>query len=207
MRKLLFVGLLIVCSLKVEAVQNLYNEIGLNGVMSHELFEKGMKGYTKIDKTKPIITFIDFSKPSIEKRLYVVDLEKKKLLFNTYVSHGRNSGGNFATEFSNQSGSYKSSLGFFLTKGTYQGKNGYSLRLGGLENGINDKAEARAIVVHGAKYSNEEVIKQNGRLGRSLGCPALPTVLSREIIDTIKNGSVLFIYANDKNYFDKSVIL
>lgn len=206
MRKLLFIGLLIVYSLKVEAAQNLYKEIGLGGVMSYELFEKGMKGYTKIDKTRSIITFIDFSKPSIEKRLYVVDLENKKLLFNTYVSHGRNSGGNFATQFSNQSGSYKSSLGFFLTKNTYQGKNGYSLRLGGLEKGINDKAEARAIVIHGAKYSNEEVIKQNGRLGRSLGCPALPTALSREIIDTIKGGSVLFIYANDNEYLDKSTI-
>lgn len=207
MKNLLIALLLTISSINSHAANNLYREIGLEGVMSYELFEKGMKGYEKINKSRPIITFIDFTKPSIEKRLYVIDLENKKLLYNTFVSHGRNSGENYATQFSNQSGSNKSSLGFFLTTNTYQGKNGYSLRLSGLEQGINDKAEARAIVIHGANYSNPEIIKSNGRLGRSLGCPALPTKLSREIIDTIKNGSVLFIYANDHNYFNKSKIV
>lgn len=206
MKNGLIILLLTLCSLNSHAADKLYQEIGLEGVMSHELFEKGVKGYQKIGKSRPIITFIDFSKPSVEKRLYVIDMEKKKLLYNTYVSHGKNSGENYATQFSNQSGSNKSSLGFFLTTTTYQGKNGYSLRLSGLEQGINDKAEARAIVIHGASYSNPEIIKSNGRLGRSLGCPALPTKLSREIIDTIKNGSVLFIYANDNDYLNKTMI-
>lgn len=207
MKNVLIALLLVFSSIVSHAASNLYHEIGLEGVMSYELFEKGMKGYQKIDKNRPIITFVDFTKPSIEKRLYVIDLEKKKLLYNTYVSHGKNSGENYATKFSNQSGSNKSSLGFFLTTNTYQGKNGYSLRLSGLEQDINDKAEARAIVIHGASYSNPEIIKSNGRLGRSLGCPALPTKLSREIIDTIKDGSVLFIYANDYDYLNKSKIM
>lgn len=207
MRRVLIILLLSIYAVNSHAVNPLYNTIGLQGVMSYDLFEKGMKGYDKIDKKRTIITFIDFTKPSVEKRLYVIDLEKKKLLYNTYVSHGRNSGGNYATQFSNQLGSNKSSLGFFLTTGTYQGKNGYSLRLSGLEQGINDRAEARAIVIHGASYSNPNTIAANGRLGRSLGCPALPMALSREIIDVIKNGSVLFIYAEDSDYLNRSTMI
>lgn len=207
MRRVLIILLLSIYAVNSHAVNPLYNTIGLQGVMSYDLFEKGMKGYDKIDKKRTIITFIDFTKPSVERRLYVIDLEKKKLLYNTYVSHGRNSGGNYATQFSNQLGSNKSSLGFFLTTGTYQGKNGYSLRLSGLEQGINDRAEARAIVIHGASYSNPNTIAANGRLGRSLGCPALPMALSREIIDVIKNGSVLFIYAEDSDYLNRSTMI
>lgn len=209
MRNLLLILILFIVSIRSNAStpMQLYSEIGLDGVMSYDLFEKGMKGYDKIDNNSSIITFIDFTKSSVEKRLFVIDLTHKKLLYNTYVSHGRNSGEMYANSFSNKSGSYQSSLGFYVTKGTYQGKNGYSLRLDGLEKGINDNALERAIVIHGAKYSNPETIKQNGRLGRSLGCPALPTHISKEIIDTIKNGSVLFIYANNSSYREKSLLL
>ena len=184
--------------------EQLYNQIGLKDVMPYELFKRGVDGYNKIDKKKDIITFIDFSKASSDERIYVIDIQNKVLLYKTYVSHGKNSGGNYATSFSNQEGSFKSSLGFFLTTDTYQGKNGYSLKLDGLEENINDNAEKRYIVMHGAKYSNPSTIKYSGRLGRSLGCPALPQSISNEIIDVIKGGSVLFIYADNSDYLSKS---
>ena len=184
--------------------EQLYNQIGLKDVMPYELFKRGVDGYNKIDKKKDIITFIDFSKASSDERIYVIDIQNKVLLYKTYVSHGKNSGGNYATSFSNQEGSFKSSLGFFLTTDTYQGKNGYSLKLDGLEENINDNAEKRYIVMHGAKYSNPSTIQYSGRLGRSLGCPALPQSISNEIIDVIKGGSVLFIYADNRDYLSKS---
>ena len=158
------------------------------------------------EKSKSILTLIDFTKPSTEKRLFVFDMEQKKMLYSSVVSHGKNSGENYATSFSNEVGSYKSSLGFYLTGNTYQGRNGYSLLLDGLEKGINDRARERAIVVHGAAYANPSVCK-SGRLGRSFGCPALPQALTKPIINTIKGGSVLFIYANNKEYMAKSSIL
>ena len=141
-----------------------------------------------------------------QKQLYVFDIDKKELLYSSVVSHGKNSGENYATSFSNQTGSYKSSLGFYLTENTYQGKNGYSLILNGLEKGINDKAKERAIVVHGAAYANPSVIA-SGRLGRSFGCPALPQTVTKPIINTIKDGSVMFIYANNANYLAQSSFL
>lgn len=189
---------------KINAKQ-LYNQIGLANIMPYELFEKGIYGYNKIEgKKKPIITFIDFSQASSDERMYVIDVQNKILLYETHVSHGRNSGDNYAISFSNEKGSFKSSLGFFLTSDTYYGQNGYSLKLRGMEEDINDNAEKRYIVVHGAKYSNPSKIKNNGRLGRSLGCPALPQAVSVKIIDTIKNGSVLFIYANNSDYLSRS---
>ncbi|MEG1586496.1 MAG: murein L,D-transpeptidase catalytic domain family protein [Bacteroidales bacterium] len=169
--------------------------------INYMAFSQAIEGYNKItNHKKDILTLIDFSKPSTEERLYVLDLKNKKLLFKTHVAHGRNSGANYATSFSNKSGSYKSSLGFYLTAETYQGKNGYSLKLDGLENGVNDKARERAIVIHGAAYANPVSVKSAGRLGRSLGCPALPQKLNKPVIDTIKDGSVLFIYAKDDTY-------
>lgn len=126
---------------------------------------------------------------------YVVDVNKKKLIYNTYVAHGVNSGKKTATQFSNVVNSRKTSLGTFLTDTTYYGSNGYSLRLDGLSSGLNDKARERYIVVHGADYANPSFIKKNGYLGRSWGCPALPQKLSREIIDTIKGGSVIYASA------------
>jgi len=188
--------------------QELYSELELIGKVDYVAFEQAMEGYKKIDaKKKNIITLIDYSKPSTEERLFVIDLERKKLLFSSLVAHGKNSGGNYATSFSNKNGSYKSSLGFFITENTYKGKNGYSLVLNGLEKDINDNAKKRAIVIHGASYSNPSVITSGGRLGRSLGCPALPEAINKEIINTIKDGSILYIYANNKKYLAKSEIL
>ncbi|MDR2914898.1 MAG: murein L,D-transpeptidase catalytic domain family protein [Tannerella sp.] len=189
-------------------IYKLYNEIGLSKIVNYDAFEQAIAGYSKIEgRKKDILTLIDFTKPSTEKRLYVVDIKNKKLLFVSHVSHGRNSGNNYATSFSNKNGSYKSSLGFYLTENTYQGKNGYSLILNGLEKNINDKARERAIVMHGAPYANPSVIKSAGRLGRSLGCPALPEAISKSIIDTIKGGSLLYIYANNIDYLAQSSIL
>lgn len=186
----------------------LYQDMQLENIIHYQAFRQAMLGYNRINrKKKEIITLIDFSKPSTEKRFYVLDLKHKKLLFHTWVSHGKNSGDNYATSFSNENGSHKSSLGFYITENTYRGKNGYSLILDGLEKGINDQAKARAIVIHGAPYSNPSVLASGGRLGRSFGCPALPQALSKEIINTIKEGSLLFIYANSTRYLSQSSIL
>lgn len=193
---------------EVSGCRQLYQEMKLEGVVNYTAFEQAITGYNRIDeKSKEILTLIDFSKPSTEERFYVFDMRHKKLLFTSLVSHGKNSGGKYATSFSNENGSLKSSLGFFLTENTYQGKNGYSLVLNGLEKGINDRAKERAIVIHGAAYSNPSVIASSGRLGRSFGCPALPQAVSKPIINTIKNGSLLYIYANNQNYLSYSPIL
>ena len=186
----------------------LYTEMELNAKVNEEAFALAVAGYEKItERKRNILTLIDFSKPSTEERLFVFDMEKKKLLFSSVVAHGKNSGNNWATHFSNKNGSHQSSLGFYLTQHTYQGRNGYSLILEGLEEGINDQARNRAIVVHGAAYANPSIIKQNGKLGRSFGCPALPEKLNKPIIDAIKGGSVLYIYAKDKNYFTQCKFL
>ena len=187
---------------------SLFNSMDLEGVVNWKAFQQAVAGYNKIaDRKREVLTLIDFSKPSTEKRLFVFDMKEHKLLYSSLVSHGRNSGSNWATSFSNENGSYKSSLGFYLTESTYQGKNGYSLILEGLEKGINDHARQRAIVVHGAAYANPSVIRGGGRLGRSLGCPALPQELARPIIDAIKGGSVMYIYAEKDDYLAKSSIL
>lgn len=185
----------------------LFEEMQLGGVVNFLAFRQAVQGYNKIEqKNKPVLTLIDFTKPSTEKRLFVFDMKERKLLYSSVVSHGKNSGENYATSFSNEVGSYKSSLGFYLTGSTYQGRNGYSLLLDGLEKGINDRARERAIVIHGAAYANPSVTR-SGRLGRSFGCPALPQAVTKPIINTIKGGSVLFIYANNKDYMAKSTIL
>lgn len=186
----------------------LYQEMALEGKVSYVPFSQAVQGYRKIQqRRRDILTLIDFSKPSTEPRLYVFDMKQRKILYTSVVAHGRNSGGNYATSFSNENGSYKSSLGFYLTESTYQGKNGYSLILNGLEKGVNDRARERAIVVHGAAYANPSVARNGGRLGRSLGCPAVPEKLSRPIIDAIKGGSVLYIYASVPEYLAQSAIL
>lgn len=186
----------------------LYDEIGLEGKLKFEAFDKAMIGYENLNfKNKDIITVIDFTLPSTEKRMFVIDMKNKKVLFHTIVSHGRNSGEKYATAFSNRHGSYQSSLGFYTTENTYQGGNGYSLVLNGLEKGINDQAKARAVVIHGADYCSQAVIRATGRLGRSYGCPALPRELNKPIINTIKNGSMVFIYAEDPSYMASSQIL
>lgn len=185
----------------------LYQEMQLGDIINFDAFEQALSGYEKINSPKEILTLIDFSKPSTEERLYVLDMKQKKMLYASHVSHGQNSGANYATSFSNDIGSYKSSLGFYMTEGTYTGRNGYSLVLEGLEKDINDKAKERAIVIHGASYTNPAFISSMGRLGRSHGCPALPASLTQPIINTIKGGSLLFIYANSPDYQKNSPIL
>jgi hypothetical protein len=140
--------------------------------------------------------------------LYVIDLKNKKLLFNTYVAHGRNTGSEYAKNFSNEEGSYKSSLGFYITENPVIGSHtGFSLILDGVEKGINDHAGKRAIIIHGAEYVTESFIKKYGQLGRSMGCPALPPDLNKPIIESIKGGTCLFIYNSDDKYIQSSSLL
>jgi hypothetical protein len=156
---------------------------------------------------KQMLTIIDYSKPSTERRLWVVDVRTGKVLFNTWVSHGKNSGDLMATSFSNQPGSLKSSIGVFLTDQPYMGHNGYSLRLSGLEAGINDHAFSRAIVVHGAWYVQPDVIKKYGQIGRSWGCPAVNPKEAGPLINTIKNSTLVVVYYPDKNWLNHSTFL
>ncbi len=177
-----------------------------------ELLQAALSGYELLKEEHTInrpevITIIDFSLPSNKERLWVLDLVEAKVLYHCLVSHGRNSGEIIAKNFSNKPGSYSSSPGFYSTGETYLGKHGLSLALDGLEKGINDKARERAIVIHGADYVSPEFIKKYGRLGRSLGCPAVPIELSKEIIETIKGGSCLFVYAPSEDYLSNSHIL
>lgn len=153
------------------------------------------------------LTVIDFSRPSRQKRLWVYDLRTKELLFHELVSHGRNSGDDLATQFSNVAESNQSSIGLFRTAETYIGKHGYSLRLDGLEKGINDNARARAIVMHGADYVSAATAKALGRLGRSLGCPAVRKAISRQLIDAVKDGGLLFAYAPQQRWLASSTYL
>ena len=178
-----------------------YSDLGLEGLLPFEAFQQALQGYQTFDHPKKeILTIIDYSKPSTEERMFVLDMENQEILFQTLVAHGQNSGGNYATSFSNRHGSFQSSLGFFRTAHTYQGGNGYSLVIEGLEKGINDQARPRAVVIHGADYCTTDFINQHGRLGRSHGCPALPRELNQAIIDTIKDGSLLYIYADNEEY-------
>ncbi|MGM0464137.1 MAG: murein L,D-transpeptidase catalytic domain family protein [Bacteroidota bacterium] len=179
---------------------------------SKDLLKTALAGYEILIEEQSIsrpgiITIIDFSLPSSKKRLWVLDITNEKVLYNCLVSHGVNSGELMAENFSNIPGSNTSSPGFYSTGETYTGKHGLSLTLDGLEAGINDKARARTIVIHGAHYVSPEFVRENGRLGRSFGCPAVPQELSKEIIQTIKDGSCLFIYAAKKSYTSNSEII
>src|SRR6185436_6370051 len=144
------------------------------------------------------LTVIDYSKPSTKKRLWVVDLQARALLFEELVAHGQGSGANLATQFSNEAETHQSSIGLFATKDTYIGKNGYSLRLQGLDAGFNDRALERAIVMHGAPYVSEDFARAHGRLGRSWGCPALPEAVARQVIDRVKGSGLVFAYYPDQ---------
>ena len=169
-------------------------------------FAKAMTGYLnlrqdgKLAVGKQLLTVIDFDLPSTEKRLWVLDLAKHEILFHTLVAHGHNSGENEATNFSNTDQSNMSSLGFYTTGKEYEGKHGRSLKLEGLDEGFNTNAEARSVVMHGADYVSEAFIKQNGRLGRSLGCPALPMELKDQIIETVTGGTCLFLNKSNVGY-------
>ncbi len=158
-------------------------------------------------KRREILTVIDYSLPSSQPRLFVFDLTDRKLLFRELVAHGKNSGGDVANFFSNSSGSLASSLGLFVTEDTYNGNNGYSLRLRGLEEGVNDMASDRLIVMHGAYYVSREAIRALGRLGRSWGCPAVRSEIAQQLIDTIRGGSAVFAYYPEKRWLASSLFL
>jgi hypothetical protein len=181
-------------------VHALWDACKLDGVISFEVFNKAYLGYSHLEnlKKKELITIIDYSLPSTDKRLFVIDLENKILLYKCLVAHGKNSGEIFAHSFSNDPSSLKSATGFYLTAETYSGKHGYSLRLDGLEKNINDNARKRDIVIHGARYVSDAFIKQYGSLGRSWGCLAVPLEISKELIDKISGGSCLFIYGDNQ---------
>jgi hypothetical protein len=183
-----------------EKAENSYNNLITNNfkLPTKESFTKAFEGYFELKEKgffqKEILTIIDYNLSSNVNRLWIIDLKNNSILLQSLVAHGRNSGEEYANNFSNTPESYKSSLGFFVTGETYVGKHGYSLRLDGVEKKVNSNARDRAIVVHGADYVSEKFINQNGRLGRSLGCFALPQELKKEIIDLIKDKSCLFAY-------------
>ncbi|AWI24678.1 murein L,D-transpeptidase catalytic domain family protein [Flavobacterium pallidum] len=171
------------------------NHFSLPGM---ESFAQGLQAFYELKASgalkKDILTLIDFSKSSNTKRLWVIDMATNTILYQSLVAHGRNSGDEFANAFSNAAESYKSSLGLYVTGEIYNGKHGASLKLDGMEKGVNSSARARGVVMHAADYVSESFIKNNHRLGRSQGCPALPAELNDEIINVIKNKSCLYIY-------------
>lgn len=180
--------------------------------ISEDVFALAIKGFSKLHAQKKlsedsILSIIDFTKSSKEKRMYVIDLKSQTLKYQTVVAHGKNTGEEYAKYFSNQPRSHKSSLGFYITGSTYNGNNGYSLKLKGVEKGFNDHAESRAIVVHGAVYAEEWMSNVQHFLGRSFGCPALPMSAHQKIIETIKGGNCLFIYFPDQKYLSNSPLL
>ena len=190
------------------ACSNLYDSLDLAAAgLSKDAFRYAWFGFQKGGFTKSILAIADFSQSSRNKRLYVIDFSNQKVLLNTYVAHGRNSGQEYASKFSNVNSSYQSSLGFYKGLGTYQGKHGLSLRLQGLEKNINDQALERAIVMHGADYVSEAFIRQTGRLGRSLGCPAVSQAEHQQLIKMLQNGAGLFLYYPDAQYLNRSQIL
>jgi hypothetical protein len=188
----------------------IYKQIG-NNSLSFEAFDLALRGYMELKDSlrlkENIITVVDFSQPSTKKRFYLINIDTKKVLYQDYVAHGKYTGVLEAKEFSNNVNSNQSSLGFFKTGETYQGKNGFSLRLDGLEKGINELARKRGIVIHSAYYVEESFIKKYGRLGRSFGCPTLPSKNYNEIIELIKDGTLLFIYSPEESYLQSSKLL
>jgi hypothetical protein len=196
-----------------EAAANaLYDSLELDELgMTRQALVYAYRGQQKLEEegvvqNPDILTVCDFSQPSDQKRMYILDLKNYRVLLNTYVAHGKNSGLEYAKRFSNKIESLQSSLGFYVTKNTYFGKHGLSLRLAGLERGINDKAEQRAVVVHGANYIGENRLG-SAYMGRSFGCPAVPQKLASKVINTIKNGTTLFIYHPSQQYLHGSTIL
>jgi len=194
------------------AASTIYDSLQLNELgLSEQALLYAYEGQQKLEKegmiqNPDVLTVCDFSQPSDQKRMYILDVKKYKVLLNTYVAHGKNSGLEYAEHFSNRPESLQSSLGFYVTKGTYFGKHGLSLRLSGQEKGINDNAEARAVVVHGANYIGDQRLG-SAYMGRSFGCPAVPQKLAPKVIDLIKNGTALFIYYPSQQYLHGSTVL
>jgi L,D-transpeptidase catalytic domain len=192
---------------------SVYDSLQLDALgLSKQAYDYAVRGFKSLRSmgkltNDSIISIIDFSLSSAKKRLFVIDIKNYKVLYNTYVAHGRNSGAEYAKQFSNNPKSKKSSLGFYITGNTYEGEHGYSLHLEGEEKGINDNAFKRAIVIHCADYVNENYIRSKGYIGRSLGCPAIPEQIYKPIIDEIKDGSCLFLYSPNQYYLSHSRFL
>lgn len=189
---------------------SIYNSLSFySDTLDQQVFNYAFKGYfnvkdrNKIEKDN-LLSVIDYSKSSVDRRFWVIDLKKRQLLFNEWVSHGKNTGNTYASRFSNKVSSLQSSLGFFLTGHTYDGKHKYSLKLHGLEDRYNSNAFKRGIVIHGADYVSQDFINRNNRLGRSYGCPAIRQEIKYDLISTIQNGSLLFSYYSSDNYLSTS---
>jgi len=194
--------------------EDIYASVSLSETgLSRDIFDMAIKGLKKLESdgklnNPNIVTIVDYSQSSNKKRLYVIDIKNKKLLFNTFVAHGRNTGEEYAKSFSNDEGSYKSSLGFYITEQPIIGSHtGFSLQIDGVEKGFNDHAARRAIIIHAAEYATENFIKKYGRLGRSYGCPSLPPEMNKPIIDAIKGGTCLFLYNSNRDYLSNSALL
>lgn len=192
---------------------NIYYEMDLeDSGLSRKAFESAWIGYYKLRKKgllrkSSVLSICDFSQSSSNQRLYVIDVRNRKVLYRTYVAHGINSGEEYANAFSNQMESCKSSLGFYITKKTYTGVNGMSLRIEGVEKGFNDNAAKRAIVIHGATYVSQRILRKYGVMGTTFGCPAIPAEMTNQIIPVVKNGSCWFIYYPSKKYLANSPVL
>lgn len=188
---------------------DLYTSVG--NTISFAAFTSAIHGFRHLTNEHTIndslLTIIDYSLPSSKKRLLLLDIKNKKALVNCFVAHGMASGKLMATEFSNNTESHKSSLGFYVTGKSYAGKHGYALRLNGLENGFNNNAYKRAIVIHGASYACASFIKSNGYLGRSFGCPAIPIAYNLQLIELIQGSSLVFVYGNNAQYLNNSKVL
>ncbi|KUL25240.1 murein L,D-transpeptidase catalytic domain family protein [Chlorobium limicola] len=193
-------------------ISTLFHSPELKNKVDPKVLNMALAGYYSLKEQGKvnrdgILTVIDFNKPSVDDRLFVIDINRGRLLYSGLVAHGSGSGDNYAYDFSNAPGSHKSSLGFYRTGMTYDGKHGYSLRLQGMEPGINDNAESRSIVIHGADYVSQDFIRKHGRLGRSQGCPAVSFDSFQHVIDLIKDGSCLFIYHRDGEYSSGSRLI
>lgn len=177
--------------------------------LSFFVFKKAITGYlnlkagNKLPQNSPVLSVIDYTKPSHEKRMWIIDIINKQLVLNTWVAHGQGSGDDMAIKFSDKVDSHKSSLGFYITDDVYYGKNGRSLKLDGMDAGFNINARARAIVLHGAEYVGQSIIDEQGRIGRSFGCPAVSAEVADMVIETLKNKTVMFINGNNGHYTSK----
>ena len=197
----------------VATASSIYEEMDLeDSGLSRKAFQSAWTGYYKLRKRgllrkTSILSICDFSQSSSQQRMYVIDVRNRRMLYRTYVAHGINSGEEYATSFSNQMESCKSSLGFFVTSGTYTGVNGLSLRIEGVDRGFNDNARRRAIVIHGAGYVSLRILHKYGVMGTTFGCPAIPTEMTTQIIPVVKNGSCFFIYYPSKKYLSQSKVL
>lgn len=199
-------------------VDQIYNELTVsyygevNDFLGKNVLEKGLRGYNYLKHTQQLrnpkyLTIIDFSQYCNKKRMWVIDMESRYVVFNERVAHGARTGDEYAKYFSNAHKSHKTSLGFYSTGGTYNGSKKFSLKLNGLERNFNTNAFARGIVIHGANYVSDKYLDYNRRIGRSFGCPAVSPEINRELINTIKNGSCLFLYHPTERYLENSKIM